>query len=237
MRQRKRWGIVAFLLLASAYLALFQLERHVAPVVQDAAEVRALQWAHESLQGALKDIVADEQLLGDLFLRHTNASGELVAVSLDSRAVLRLESRAYEGINAYLAGLGKKEIRVPAGVATGHELFASMGPLVPVHVIPVGAAEVSLLPTVEETGINNVHLTLYLVVRTHVRVVVPFSGKVVLFEDRIPVAQELIVGKDPCTTSTGGASFLSSPSSVRGGPQRLPTGKVRRQRVFPFFSS
>lgn len=112
-----------------------------------------------------------------------------------------------------------------------------MGPLVPVHVIPVGAAEVSLLPTVEETGINNVHLTLYLVVRTHVRVVVPFSGKVVLFEDRIPVAQELIVGKVPVYYFHGERRSSRPRSSVRGGPQRLPTGKVRRQRVFPFFSS
>jgi len=224
LRHRKRWSIVAVLLLASAYLTLFQLERRIEPVVRDTAEVRALQWAHESLQGALKDITADDQMLGDVILRHTNASGELIAVSLDSRAVLRLETRAYEGINAYLRDLGKKEIRIPAGVITGHELFATVGPLVPVHIVPVGAAEVTILPSVENTGINNVLLTLYLVVRAHVRVVIPFSGKVVLFEDRIPIAQELIVGKVPVYYFHGGnvVPLVPSPSPQMESKDSLP---------------
>ncbi|MBE3595277.1 MAG: sporulation protein YunB [Candidatus Carbobacillus altaicus] len=205
MRTVKRWNIpkkhVILLMLGLFLFVLIQLffyvEKRLAPVIRDYADLRVIQIATDAISDAIKKRTVELKHAGQLFVKQYDQSNNVVAISLDVEATARVQAMAAESVRQKMADLSRQRIQIPLGVALGSEVFANMGPRIPVTLVPLGATEIELEPVLEETGINNVLLTLYLNVKTRVKVVIPFSSKEAVVSQRIAIAQELIIGKVP----------------------------------------
>jgi len=189
----------------------FYVEKRLAPVIRDYADLRVIQIATDAINDAIKKRTVELKNAGQLFVKQYDQANNVVAISLDVEATARVQAMAAESVRQKMYDLSRQRIQIPLGVALGSEVFANMGPRIPVTLVPLGATEIELEPVLEETGINNVLLTLYLKVKTRVKVVIPFSSKEAVVTQRVAIAQELIIGKVPQYYFKGGEMVPMAP--------------------------
>ncbi|QZA32727.1 sporulation protein YunB [Hydrogenibacillus sp. N12] len=224
-RRRFRRRSIFFLVFTAALVLFVQgfylIERRMMPIIRSYAEVRVVQIAEQAIMQAIRSRLDEMPNGRDLLIKTIDPNRGVIAISLDAGGAARVQALAEESMRRTLGTLSRQRIDVPLGVALGSEVLANTGPRIPVTIVPIGAAEVELEPAVEETGINNVLLTLYLKIKLRMRVIIPFASNEKTIEQRIAVAQELIVGQVPLYYFKNGAP---SPIPVLPPPDLRPSG-------------
>ncbi|MBE3595715.1 MAG: sporulation protein YunB [Hydrogenibacillus sp.] len=222
-----------FFIFLTAFLVLsvqgyYYVERRLAPVVRDYADMRVVQIAEGAIIEAIKKRIDELPNIRQLLIKEYDPDHNVVAISLDAGAASRVQALAQESMLQKLDELSRQKFEIPLGVALNSEILANVGPRIPVTLIPIGATEVELEPAVEETGINNVLLTLYLNVKVRVKVIIPFSSNEAVVAQRIAIAQELIVGKVPQYYFKGGTLMPLPfvPPAEGSGPNPSPPSKT-----------
>ncbi|MFT9497099.1 sporulation protein YunB [Anaerosolibacter sp.] len=88
-------------------------------------------------------------------------------------------------------------VKVPLGNVFGSQLLAQHGPNINIDVTPIGMVNVDFKTEFEESGINQTRHKIYLIVKTQVRIIVPFSSDSTEVVTSVPIAETIIVGKVP----------------------------------------
>jgi sporulation protein YunB len=86
---------------------------------------------------------------------------------------------------------------IPLGQATNNALLGNLGPKIPIRFYAVGEVEVNPKPELKPFGINNVWIAVYVEVKVHVQIIVPFSTDITTVTQDIPLAMGTIPGKVP----------------------------------------
>jgi len=93
---------------------------------------------------------------------------------------------------------------IPLGRATDNALLANLGPNIPVEFSTIGAAHTDVETSIEEYGINNAMITVYVKVQVDVQVVLPFATDVARVTTKVPVAMRIHEGSVPDYYNKGG---------------------------------
>ncbi|GAA0747758.1 sporulation protein YunB [Clostridium oceanicum] len=90
-------------------------------------------------------------------------------------------------------------IKFPLGYMFKNNLIAYYGPNVKVRMEPIGYIETKYLSNFESAGINQTRHTIYVQVKTNVKVIIPFKTDVIEVKNQVPICETIIVGKTPET--------------------------------------
>ena len=90
-------------------------------------------------------------------------------------------------------------IKFPLGYMFKNNLIAYYGPNVKVRMEPIGYIETKYLSNFDSAGINQTRHTIYVQVKTNVKVIIPFKTDVIEVKNQVPICETIIVGKTPET--------------------------------------
>lgn len=99
---------------------------------------------------------------------------------------------------------------IPLGKATNNALLGNIGPQIPVRFNAIGHLESDIKTEFEEVGINNVYIEIYIDLKVHVQIIIPFATEVAEIKQRIPIAVGLLEGDVPQFYNNGGQGIMPS---------------------------
>ena len=204
--------VSAFLFLLSAYF-IGVMNKNVKPTVEALAEARARYLASTSINNAviqsLEDVAYED--LVEVHRAYQDPKGKDKGqqnqeyghvTSLNARVAVmnKMAANLTKMVNEELRAMENMDtnIKVPLSTVFGEQIFANFGPMIPIHIYPVGSANVTFFTEFSQAGINQTRHRIYLKIIVDVRMVTPI---LVSHQDAvelmIPVAETVIVGPIP----------------------------------------
>lgn len=207
-RAGKGFIITGVLILAFA----FYVDLQVRPLIERAGEFQCRVAAVRIINDAVYRELTGGQYDYENIVRLTyDSDGEVKSVTGDTQTINRLKSRATLLINEAVSELGKMDIGISLGTASGISFFYGRGPQIPVRVLPKGAANAVLISEFTPAGINQTLHRIILEVGVDVTAIIPGFNKTLSIETNFIVAETVIVGKVPNMyaeiTTAGGELF------------------------------
>lgn len=185
------------------------LDRSLRPPFLAMATGVARQMATEAINDALTKRIAEDSEYAKLVVLDRDRGGRVTSAHFNFAEVARIESLTTLRVQHVLTRLEDRILYVPALEATGSAILATLGPSIPVRIVPLGSAHSDVIPVVQTAGINQTVHILYLHIEAQVSVVVPFVTQPVKVDTQIPIAYVIFIGSVPQTTVTGsGAPVL-----------------------------
>lgn len=88
-------------------------------------------------------------------------------------------------------------LEIPLGIVTNNFLFSNLGPKIPIKISLTGEFESCISTSVEEYGMNNALISIYIDIRVTEQITMPFVTEKVVIENKIPISINVINGKIP----------------------------------------
>ena len=88
-------------------------------------------------------------------------------------------------------------IMIPSGIVSNNYLFANLGPKIPVKISLTGEFESCISTKVEEYGLNNALISIYINIKATEQITMPFITEKVEIENQIPLSIYVVNGKIP----------------------------------------
>ncbi len=194
-RFRKRLLIVLSIVISIAAGMVWLFEARLHDILLDSAENAARAKAAYILNAAI--FAETEELSAPLVTFEKDENGRITALKTESGAVNRLKARLSLAAIEALGTLRDCGIELPLGTLLGSELTAGKGPLVHLHVQPIGAVEADVKNSMESAGINQSLHRLYLTLRVEMVVICAGMRRDTCIETELCVAETVIVGNVP----------------------------------------
>lgn len=131
-----------------------------------------------------------------------------------------------DGIQIQADQKGPLITTVPLGLATKNSLLSNLGPQVPVRFQVIGNVESQLKDQKKQVGINWINVLVYVHLKVHIRVIIPFATKPKTVEANVPLVNVTVPGDVPLYYGGNGGSKTSgnSPAIV------LPSNKKNNKQ-------
>lgn len=182
------------------FLFVFSIiDQNLTPAIMSIAEAKAHHVANEAINKALYDKVLANVNYNDLIIVHKDSQQRVTMMQANSVRIGRIVSQANLEIKQSLAAMEEEILRVPLGQALGSRILANYGPRINVRIIPYGTVDVKFSDEFQQAGINQVRHILYLDIDTTVKIVIPTVSGSAKLNNKIPIAEAVIVGDVPDT--------------------------------------
>jgi len=209
----------SFILLALFVFALTRIglffDSNLLPAVLTVAKARTNALATQAVNEAVAEKFAGDILYQEVVILQKDQDGNIVMAQTNSREVNRLIAETTLQAQGALTALSEEKLYIPFGQALNSYFLASLGPRIPVTIIPVGFVETEVTDTFEQAGINQVRHKLYLKIRAEVQVAIPFFSSATHISTTVPIVDAIYPGAVPDTVIN-----LKFPG---GGSLPLPT--------------
>lgn len=194
---------MVFFILALFFFAIIRLllyfEKNLRPTILSIASMRADILATEAINQAVSEKVARSILYQDLILLQKDREGKIMMAQTNIMAVNELMAETTMRVQKSLESLQGEEIYIPLGQAFGSFLFASVGPRIPITLVPIGYVNTKIYDSLESAGINQVRHKIYLEIHADVQVVIPFVSSTTKVSTTVPLVDALYIGEVPET--------------------------------------
>lgn len=179
------------------FLALF-LNFKIRPVIKSSSANRARMIVSQAVSEAvLKDISENRDNYSEVIAINKNDTGEVMSLTSNIEKINSLKSHVTLAVQEKLCNLKTKDIFVPVGTLSGIEFLNCKGPLVPLKISVSGNVQTDLKNDFLSSGINQTLHRIYLIVHTKVSVLMPGCSSVFESDNKILIAETVIVGRTP----------------------------------------
>ncbi len=186
-------GVLVLVISAGMYL----VDRVMRPVL--------VTIARNQVQGRgiilLSEVVLEEAVepfhYSDLIHVETTTDGYVSYMMPNTMRISRLMARVSKQTQERINALQDEDFGIPIGQLSGLSILASLGPRLPVHVIPVGTTQVDVDENFVGVGVNHARHTIYMVATCNLTIAVPLVQETMEVSVRLPVAEAIIVGPVP----------------------------------------
>lgn len=152
----------------------------------------------QTIDVEVKKVMLEEFFSYDKIVTITRDSENRVnSVSSDTTLINRFTNDLGIAIGDELDKKSQIKHKIPISNLFGIELFAGLGPSIPVRFYPVSVTNADITHSFEEAGINQTIHTINLTVSVDMAIMVPLAQSVVKTTSTMPIAQTLIVGTVP----------------------------------------
>jgi sporulation protein YunB len=201
--------------MAFALQSFIFVEKNLKPPLMNLAKVRVKQIATQAINSAITDRLSQGANYDKLIEWQRDNNGNVSSFVLNYAEHMRITADTVSTVQNQLLQLNSMPEHIPLGQAMGSALLASFGPKVPVRLVPMGSAQVSLNTRYENAGINMILVEVYIRIIAEVSVIIPFDSKPEVVETEIPVTYVLVVGGTPMY-------YMDNKGNPVGGSSALP---------------
>ena len=200
MRYRRRrrgfWAIPVVLVLLGLLGFLF-VDRNISPALIAISEASVYSLAQRSMNNAVQEILGEDLTYTDLVTTTIDNGGNVEMLSFNTVRMNHLSTLTANLAQEKITEAGNNGVQVPLGSVLRSKLLAGSGPYIRVKVLPIGSVSTEFFSEFENAGINQTRHKIYMVLRAHVRIVVPLNQKSIDVTNKVPIAETIIVGEVP----------------------------------------
>lgn len=192
--------IALFLAFNTAFTAgaLFVFSKHLRPRIISVSQSYAENEVASIIDEEIKRLMLEEFLSYDKITKISrDKEGRVTSVSTNSVLINNFANDLDMAIGKRMDEADTIENKVYLFGLIGSDLFAGMGPKVPIKFQPVSITNADISHIFEETGINQTLHTIILKVSVDIEILFPFAYSKITVESSMPIAQTLIVGNVP----------------------------------------
>ncbi|HIT32123.1 MAG TPA: sporulation protein YunB [Candidatus Enterenecus stercoripullorum] len=190
------------LLIAAGLILLFFviLSSQLRPVIRSMAVSKAANLISSISAAAVDDSLDDLQMEYSSFITmERNSDGSVVSLSGNIQASSRFKRQVVDSLVNRLEHIDGDELGIPIGTLTGRLLLSGLGPEIRVNIQTVGDVTANLESAFSSAGVNQTLHRITLDLTIVIYLVIPGEVVPVTVEERIPVAETVIVGEVPET--------------------------------------
>lgn len=240
LKKKRKIKKVSFLiwLLGLSFLIIILifswLNKKVSPVLLNFAEVETVKLSNLIINRAITKQVASEININQLFNIIQNNEGEIQTIDFDPIVVNKVLSATTNLVQLYLKALeqgnvdlveipedvlieyDKEKLRkgiiyeIPIGAVFKNAFLSNLGPRIPVKLNLIGNVISNVNTKVNQYGINNALIEVYIQIEVTEQVNLPLMSKKVTVATDIPVALKVVQGKVPIYYQGSGIDKNSS---------------------------
>lgn len=212
--------IILFVILCVSICFKF-INKRVSPVLLEYATSESTKLATLIITASVNNEVFSNIETNDLFEIEKDSNNNIKYVDFDSVKINKLLNLITNSVKEYLEQLENGNIEklesnksifenykyddlkrgiiyeIPTGVIFNNSLLSNLGPRVPVRMNMIGDVETNVDTSVTSYGINNALLKVIVNVKVSLKVILPFSSKIVTTETDIPIAMKMVSGEVP----------------------------------------
>lgn len=179
-------------------LSLYLFSKYIRPRVIVLTQSYAKNEISQVLDDEVKKVMLEEFFSYDKIVNISRDSENRVnSVSSDATLINRFTNDLGINVGDELDKRSQITHRIPVTNLIGFDLFAGIGPTVPISFHPISVTNADITHTFEEAGINQTLHTINLTVSVDMAIVVPMAHSTIRAESTMPIAQTLIVGTVP----------------------------------------
>lgn len=192
--------VITFILIfiVSVFIGSFiYVDNNLRPTITVLAETKAMELANKSINKAVGDIVKDKINYSDLIYTKLDSQGKISMIQSNTVLMNQVASDVALEIQNELKQVKTTTSYIPIGTALKSPILAKYGPQLKVSIQPIGTVSVDFKTSFESAGINQTRHTIYLEVKTQVKVVIPLTTSTKEVKAQIPICETIIVGDVP----------------------------------------
>ncbi|MDI2586495.1 MULTISPECIES: sporulation protein YunB [unclassified Psychrobacillus] len=233
---QRKLAILIMLFILSVAGVFYFVNNQLTPTYLDYAEVQTNKIASMVISKAINSRTANVLDVNDIIeeVPSTNGSTNMVTTKFNTEIINRVLSDTNSLVQAHLEQAEKGNLSslpylddieydkttmedqggvvffVPMGQATNIPLIGNLGPKIPIRFHVIGNVQSTVVPTIENFGINNAYVEVSIHIKVNVQVIVPLASKMSVVEQKIPVAMGLVQGQVPHIYTGGDGSAAPS---------------------------
>ncbi|WP_025028427.1 sporulation protein YunB [Caldalkalibacillus mannanilyticus] len=196
LRGKHIFLIVLILLTLISIQGFVFVERNLEPALKEIARTHVKQIAMLAINEAISKKIS-ESFSDEDQLIHERTEGKIAYISFDQSKHARIVTQVTDRANQTLMELYQQPVSIPIGQALNSNILSQLGPDVPITLIPMGAARADIDVRMQEAGINNVMIVVYLRIEADVRIVIPFSSDEAVVTTEFPIDHIFVQGEVP----------------------------------------
>ena len=204
-----KWGrALALLILLGTFIGL---DLGIRPMVRASAASQTQIAVNRMIQRAVLEVLEEDGLRYQSFVSlQQNLNGETTALTTDTVLINRLQGELLEKILQTLQETKQMTLQLPLGSLSGSQFLAGRGPIVTLHLRPVGMVKTKIINQFDEAGINQTRHRIQLQVTVDMLSLLPGYRISSQAQSNVILAETIIVGliPDAYTEVYGGTDDL-----------------------------
>lgn len=192
--------IALFLILSGvlSFMGIYLFSKYLRPRVISISQNYAENEVSNIIDSEIKKFMLEEFLSYDKITIITrDKEGRVTSVSANSVLINNFANDLDIAIGNEIESADTIENKVYLFGLIGADLFAGMGPKIPIKFQPVSVTHADITHNFEETGVNQTLHTIILKISIDIEILLPLAYSTMTVESEMPIAQTLIVGTVP----------------------------------------
>ncbi|MDF2504184.1 MAG: sporulation protein YunB [Clostridium sp.] len=178
---------------------LYKLNSVISPTVVSIADEEIKKRTIEILNKAILEEYSDKFNYDQVIKVQKDSEGNIIMLRADTLKMNQIACEVAIKAQEDLKSSGSMDIKIPIGYILKNNIISNIGPKVTVRAQPIGSIDTEYSSKFQSEGINQTKHSIYINVKTNVRVVFPTNISKLEVKSQIPLAETIIVGKVPST--------------------------------------
>lgn len=190
--------LALFLVVMTFAMGVAYYYTRICPIVTNIAKQRSMQIINLAMEEVIEEKIAQ---YGSEYEQYVNIEkgedGQIRALYMNTREMNRIKSAISTGIQQKIESMGAVTIRVPLGAVLDTQVFAGVGPMIHINLVPIGYALVDFESDFTAAGINQTKHKIDVVIDASFGMILSTGNDNIEVKTSVPLAQTVIVGAVP----------------------------------------
>ena len=211
--------ILLIIILLTSLLIIKYISKKIYPMVFKYAEIETKKFSNLIINNAISKTVTDKITPDEIFKITYDKNDEIKTIDFNTPKINKYLTKATKSIQKDIQNIEKGNINkidkditqkynkkdlekgiiytLNTGVISNSPLLTNLGPKIPIKINLIGDVISYVSSDVEDYGINNSMIRVFINLKVTEEVIIPFYGKEINMEAKVPIAIKLITGKLP----------------------------------------
>lgn len=178
---------------------LYELNRVISPAISNIADEEIKIRTVDILNKTILKEYSDKFNYDEVIKVDKDSEGNIIMLRADTLKMNQIACEVAIRAQEELKESGSINIKIPVGYIFRNNIISNMGPEVTVKAQQLGSIDTEYSSKFQSEGINQTKHSIYINVKTNVRVIFPMSVSKLEVKSQVPLAETIIVGKVPST--------------------------------------
>ncbi|KOF55941.1 sporulation protein [Clostridium sp. DMHC 10] len=198
IRKNKIWILIIFTFILIIFnIFLYALDKVVTPTVLAAGDIEIREKVISIINEVLISNYSNNLNYDDIIKVEKDDYGNISLIRANTLKMNKVACDVSLDIQNNIKRMGELGVKLPISYIFKNNLFSYFGPKVTIKMEPIGNIETRYRSVFESAGINQTKLSIYVNVRTKVRIIIPTDYNDIEIKNQIPISETVIVGKVP----------------------------------------
>ncbi|MFT8314205.1 MAG: sporulation protein YunB [Clostridium sp.] len=178
---------------------LYELNKAITPAISNIADEEIKRRTVDILNKTILKEYSDKFNYDEVIKVDKDSEGNIIMLRADTLKMNQIACEVAIRAQEELKESGSINIKIPVGYIFRNNIISNMGPKVTVKAQPIGSIDTEYSSKFQSEGVNQTKHSIYINVKTNVRVIFPMNVSKLEIKTQVPLAETIIVGKVPNT--------------------------------------